>query len=404
MTPDALSAAAIHYAWLLLPFVAALAAAAFLWETWLGYVRGKFAASQRYVLLRLVPPREVLKTPAAMEVFLTTLYQTGGEGNWYDLYWKGKSRPYFSLEIVSVSGDVRFYIYTPENLSKLIEAQLYAQYPGAEVRPDSDYVDDVFYQEDKYDLFGSRLVLEKPDPYPIKTYIDYGLVGDVEPEVQIDPIAPVVEFMGSVPRGHQAWIQIILRAHKKDATDPKSWLKKVDSWKEAAKTEIKKIREESIMEIGEKKDMKLTKGKEKVIEALERSVSKYGFDVGIRTMAIYPTDALDGEKGLTRAGLSGAFRQYNSGELNGFKGADGAATSFDYPWQDWRGKKLAKKKRKYLELYRARAYFGEDKHKTFVLNTEELATIFHLPSSAASAPTFGRVDSKRGEPPSNLPV
>lgn len=393
-------------AWALLPFAAVFAGAVFLWETWVEYVRAQFAASQKYVLLRIMPPREVLKSPLAMEVFMGNLYQTGGEGNWYDVYWKGKSRARFALEIVSVGGDVRFYVYGPESMAKILETQIYAQYPGAEVKVDQDYVDDVYYQADRYDLFGSRLELEKPDPYPIKTYLDYGFDKlDIKPEYQVDPIAPMVEFMGSVPRGCQAWVQIVVRAHKKDAPDPKSWFKKTDKWKDEAKAEVKKIREgDAKPKPGEEKkeSPKLTKTQEKVVEALERSVAKLGFDVGIRTMAVYPKDAPDGDKGLVRAGLSGAFRQYNSPELNGFKTAN--STSFDYPWQDWSGKKLAKKKKKYLEQYRARAFFGEDDHKVFVLNAEELATIFHLPSSAASAPTFGRVQSKRGDPPANLPV
>jgi hypothetical protein len=105
-----------------------------------------------------------------------------------------------------------------------------------------------------------------------------------------------------------------------------------------------------------------------------------------------------------KAGLGGAFRQFNSLELNSFKGDN--STSVDYPWQDWRGKKLAKMKKKMLEAYRERKFKTNKSGdvETFVLNTEEIATIFHLPSSSVSAPTFGRVQSRRGDPPPNLPV
>jgi hypothetical protein len=40
----------------------------------------------------------------------------------------------------------------------------------------------------------------------------------------------------------------------------------------------------------------------------------------------------------------------------------------------------------------------------FVLNTEELATIYHFPGRVAETPTFGRIEAKKGEPPSNLPI
>jgi hypothetical protein len=146
------------------------------------------------------------------------------------------------------------------------------------------------------------------------------------------------------------------------------------------------------------KEGKVSKRQEFVIESIERSVAKYGFDTTIRTISIFPDGAMDAEKGFMKAGLGGAFRQFNSLELNGFKSAK--STSVDYPWQDWGGKKLAKMKKKMIEAYRDRKFTDEP----FVLNTEELATIFHLPSSSVSAPTFGRVQSRRGDPPPNLPI
>jgi hypothetical protein len=45
----------------------------------------------------------------------------------------------------------------------------------------------------------------------------------------------------------------------------------------------------------------------------------------------------------------------------------------------------------------------EKKYNDFILSTEELATIFHLPSTVIGTPTFERAESKRGEAPLNLP-
>jgi hypothetical protein len=42
---------------------------------------------------------------------------------------------------------------------------------------------------------------------------------------------------------------------------------------------------------------------------------------------------------------------------------------------------------------------------TFILNTEELATLFHFPSEATiSTLAVSRVDVKKREAPSNLPI
>ncbi len=400
MDPDTLASNIWAFAWYLLPFLAAILGGAYLWDVWIEYVRDRYVASLRWSLLRVMPPPEVFRTPVAMEIFLTSLFQTSGEGNWLDLYWKGKRRPWFALEMASIGGDVRFYIRTQESFARLLETQLYSQYPGVVIEREDDYTDEVFYDSAKFDWFGAEYKLEKADAYPIRTYVDYGLLDEEKPELQVDPLSPTVEFLSSVPRGFQAWIQIIVKAHKKEAHKAGTLFGVEDSWQESAKKEVAAVRDRSKTKgkDGETQEGKATKRQEFIIEALERSVSKYGFDTTIRTLAIFPEGAMDAEKGFMRAGLGGAFRQFNSLELNGFKSAK--STSVDYPWQDWRGAKIAKMKKKMLEAYRNRSFTDE----TFVLNTEELATIFHLPSSAVSAPTFGRVQSRRADPPPNLPV
>ncbi|KKR22760.1 MAG: hypothetical protein UT53_C0034G0008 [Candidatus Yanofskybacteria bacterium GW2011_GWD2_39_48] len=41
--------------------------------------------------------------------------------------------------------------------------------------------------------------------------------------------------------------------------------------------------------------------------------------------------------------------------------------------------------------------------KTYVLNTEELATIYHFPDIGIESP-LPRIEAKKGEPPINLPI
>jgi hypothetical protein len=102
-------------------------------------------------------------------------------------------------------------------------------------------------------------------------------------------------------------------------------------------------------------------------------------------------------------GLQGTFAQYGSADLNAFK-PDGK-TGFDYPWQDIFGKKLKEKKEKILAAYQKRAFFKplyEGEH--FILNSEELATIYHFPGRVSKTPTFARLNSKKADAPSNLPI
>lgn len=38
------------------------------------------------------------------------------------------------------------------------------------------------------------------------------------------------------------------------------------------------------------------------------------------------------------------------------------------------------------------------------MNSEELATMYHLPDMSAMSPAIGRIEAKKGGPPLNLPV
>lgn len=398
---------------LLLPIPILILVGIIFWHRWISYIRTAFVNSQEMVLLRITPPREVDKSPRAAELFLNALHQTGGEGTWFAKYWEGKTRAFFSLEIVSIGGEVRFYIYTRKSLAKYIENQLYAQYPTADVKESDDYVHDVDYSNGEYAMWGSGITLTEKDAYPIQTYVDFGLDKETEESMKVDPMTSMIEFLGSIEEGHNVWLQILVRAHKKEDTahskivfwNPLTWLEKQDNWQEEAVSEVKSIKEKASPkgEDGKPDTSKaqLTEGDKLKITALERSVSKYGFDVGIRTVYLSPKDDFDpGNIG----GMLGSFKQYGSLNLNGFKPT--SSTAVDYPWQDITGKKVKKKKEKMFNAYVNRGFFhppfGPSKH--FILNTEELATMYHLPGLSVSTPSFKRIDSKKAEPPANLPI
>ena len=64
------------------------------------------------------------------------------------------------------------------------------------------------------------------------------------------------------------------------------------------------------------------------------------------------------------------------------------------------------RKRKLFRHYQKRlGPFFPRSGGTFILNTEELATLYHFPSRmAAPAPGVPRVEAKKGEAPSGLPM
>lgn len=386
----------------LVPLIVPFVLLAIFWSRWKVYIRNQFFASQEYTLLQVTLPKNIDKTPQAMELFLMSLFQTGGESTFIDRWWKGKTRPWFSLEIVSVEGNVYFFVWTRKNLAQYLQSQIYAQYPSVEVSEVEDYATKVDLTSGKYDIWGCEFELTQPDPYPIKTYINYGLDKEQDAENVIDPLNQTLEFLGSLDKGNQVWIQILVQAHKKEDPKTDSWFEKTDKWKDDAKEEIKKIKEESAVKDkeGNITSITLTDGQKEKIKAIEDSIAKYPFNVGIRGLYVCETDSFDA---TNIGGLTGSFKQYNDANLNGFKPSE--TTSFDYPWQDITGMRLKKKKQRIFEAYLERGYFYEPmKKKHFVLNTEELATIFHFPTTSTETPSFKRVDSRKAEPPSNLPV
>jgi len=393
------------YAWLPVWLPVAFIVSAF--KAWIRYARAKFWQKEGSVLLEMKLPREISKSPAAMEVVLGALHQGGGEGTWIDRIINGKTRSWFSLEIVSIGGNVKFFIWTQKKHKDNIEAQIYSQYPEVEVYEAEDYTKPFYYNPEANNLWATEFSLVAPDPYPIKTYIDYGLDKDPKEEFKIDPMTPMIEFLGSITAGHNIWIQIIIRAHKKRRLFD-VFGEKEDSWMDEAKAEKNKILEELKVAKEEGGFPRIpSKGEAEKIAALERSVSKFPFDCGIRALYIADKDKFNP---ANIGGTIGTVKQYGSLNLNGFK-PTGWFSDFDYPWQEW-GNKKEKIKTKVLEEFKLRRYFyspwrGKKYHvnkKPFILNVEELATIFHFPGSIASTPTFERVPSLKSKAPSNLPI
>ena len=408
---------ALQYIGLVLPLWLPFVLGYVCWEMFTRYKRKKFFAAQKYSVLEIHVPKEVAKSPVAMELFLNTVWQTSGESTWYDRNFLGKTRAWFSLEMVSIDGYIHFFIWTRDAWKKHIESQIYAQYPGAEVDIVSDYAKQIpEYDPKTMGLFGTEYTLVKADPYPIKTYVDYGLNETATKEEQkVDPISQILEFFGQLGKNEQFWFQIICRAHKKEDPDPSkriwwkphTWNTNMDKWTVDALAEVKKIRKENttkFMDPVTKKEQEgfpnLTKGQMEVISALERSVSKPGFDIGLRSIYLAPKDDFNGTNIPI---LMSLLKPFNSPTLNGFKPKNN--TSFDYPWEDWNNIRANRLKKDLLYAYKKRSYFfSPNKEKHCVLNAEELATIFNFPGTVVGTPTLGRLLSKKAEPPSNLPI
>jgi hypothetical protein len=377
-------------------------------STWVSYIRRLWIQKQGSMLLEIRLPRDVEKTPAAMEFVLDGLWEPAAISTLADAFWEGKLRAWFSLEIVSLGGEVKFFIWCLPSWKKIIESRIYAQYPGAEVFEVKDYALDLHYDPDKFAFFGITTKLNKPDAYPIKTYIDYQLdkVKLKEQTEAVDPLTPVLEYLGSLKPGEVAGFQVLIQAHRKEGLLDAKILAKPD-WKGGIKKEIKNIIEKEAHIKAEKDKpaslMALTDDQKEAIKSIERNAGKLAFDAMMRLIYVAPKDIATKNIGM---GMIGSTRQFGTHNLNGIR--PDTFMSIAHPWQDWKDIRKRELQRTHLDAYKRRSFFNAPyKHlngKPYVLTTEELATLFHLPGAMATTPNLSRAPSKKSEAPANLPI
>jgi hypothetical protein len=403
------------------------------WKLWLHYVQQDFISGIEFVLLEIVPPREVLRSPKAMELFFTNaLYHwsmKGGKEEW----WQGAVWFWFSLEIVSIEGQVHFYIRTPTRIKDLIETQMYAQYPQAQVKVVEDYTlaVDAITPESDWNALGCEFKLIKPEAYPIKTYVDFGLDKDPKEEFKVDPISPVIEFFGSIQKGEQAWVQIVITPSKKTYHTKGTYFGK-HNWVAEAKNEIFKILKPftALKDDGARIEIRTPDIYKNAVTAMSAKTSKIGFDTGVRVMYVAKKEVYPpGTRTNNSRNIRLIFRQYAapySNELARINSTQGDAfggniISTFFPLSR---KKIMRLANRMLNEYREREFFHPPMrhkirlpwplsplifpnffhHHINVLNSEEIATLWHFPGQILKVPTLQRIESKEAAPPTNLPI
>ncbi len=383
---------------------------AFFWVSKI-HLGGKFIENKinsKYKMLEINIPRNVDKSPEAMEMVIDILWHLGGGAlmNLKPLHHSVLIPS--SLEIVSIEGSVYFFIRTHVQLADLVKSTIYSQYPGVEVNEVDDYtryVPDYIKNEDTWDIYGAMFKLAKEDFIPIKTYVDYGLdknVGTLEEEQKIDPISPFLEFLGTLKKGQQIWIQFIVRA---DFFNP---------WRKDAKEYIKEImgRGGPVADDEPFQTAKLTHGEQDMVKGIERSLSKHAFEVVTRGLYLAPKENF--EKGPIGFFKNNIFKTYNSNYFNAIF-RDWDSTLVDWKYQEPLGFRTSAYKRRFFNDYIERSAFYEPfwkyinfhwykRRKPMVLTSEELATLFHIPGRVTTTSSIDRIDATKSEPPSNLPI
>lgn len=413
---------ASRYAWAYLPVVFGVAC----YQLWMLYLRRRFILGLTWVTLEVIPPPDVMKSPKLAESIFAGLHGVyKGNLPWRKMLLFGEVPSWFSFETVSHGGETHFLIRTLEGLRNVVESNIFAQYPDAEIRIVDDYIGllpENVAADPEYDMFCTELIFTKENAFPIKTWQEFEEAGGKDEHARIDPIAPLLETMSALRPGEYIWVQYLMRPTGGD------WVKEGQAVVDKLVGKEPKVKNDPLtavlgffdglvrqalgVEPEEKKEEKkefslqrLTPAQKVVLENVEYKLAKLAFKSGIRILYAGRKDVFM----LSRvSGITGMYKQLYFNNMNSFK-PNPEASSKDkgvLPWMFKSDKgffadaRSGRKKKKLWKAYRERAFVK----KPVVLNVEELATLWHLPGINVQAPLMPRVLAKKGQPPSFLPT
>lgn len=407
----------LESSWIWSPFILAIV----FFQTWMYYIQRLYWHKLDWVLLEVKPPKEIESSPLNMEQIFAGLWGSFGTvGNKYEKYIKGVLQDYFSFEIVGLNGEIHFYLRVLRKYRNLVEAQVYSQYPQAEIKEVEDYVyklpADVPGRN--WNLWGSRLKLSNKEAYPIRTY-PY-LIDEVKTDQPFfDPLSGLMEVLGKLQPGEQIWIQILFRPEadakrnelvkeayrilgKKVAAPSEGVIiADIKNWIDIIFETISVFIFDTAPEVKAKDktaDMPslaqyLSPGEKDMVKMIEEKASKKVYESKIQFAYI-------GRKEIFSmayvAAMFGIFSQFANLNLNALRPDPSSMTKANYAFAKVR---KAYKQRVLLRMLRTRSFW----EKGYILNIEELATLFHFPTVAVKGPMTPYIGSKKGGAPMDLP-
>lgn len=393
---------------------------------WLDYKQEVAEHHLKWVNLEVRVPQTSIQTPKGMENFFANLAGAKSGITWREMWLLGKTQARFSFEIISNGGDISFVIRAQDKFRDILEADLYAQYPEAQILEVPDYTGMIAkkYPNDDQEIFGGEMVLGKPNYLPIRTYEDFEHQGEKENRFK-DPLLSLLELMGKMQPGEHLWMQLIVRPPSDEGwiKEGLSYLAKVMGKEEKAPKKgggimgaidglfwfpFGVLEQVSGLKLGggaekaEKKadDFKmfrLTTAEKMQIDAVAEKISKVGWQAKIRWVGVGPKAKF--RKGVFASGMKGAFQPFSSPILNQLSTHGPSVPKDDYFWQKW---SYAGKQSTLAQRFASRSLGAGA--TPCILNAEELATLFHFPSADARTPVLTAMGARRSEAPNSLPA
>lgn len=242
-----------------------------------------------------------------------------------------------SFEIVAFPQLIKIYVCAPKKLAETLEKQINGVYPEAEIILSPEY--NMFPEKGRVAF--TSLVLDKDNYKGLRTY----------EELPNDAMSAITSAMSKVSKGESMAMQIVITPAGSD-------------WRNAGKGYVKKVRDNNADP--EKKKMDVD---DDVLMSIEKKCEKPGFHTDIRLVSVAESDS----EAVTNLGsLLSVFDQFAKEGSNTLK------------------KKGTMNKGAFVKdfIYRIPT-------ESSILNTAELATIFHFPNQTVKTPNINWLTSKR---------
>ena len=282
-----------------------------------------------------------------------------------------KSPFVFEAAVHHIGEEIHFYCAVPRESIEFVSRQIEGLWEEASV----ELIDD-------YNIFNSAAGAATSGIY-LKQKLSYALPIRAYVEANIDTFAPILSGLSKINEvGEGAAIQLLIKPVP--ASAKKSILQIIDNLKKGMKLDdILKAGALKFKDI--KKAINPEKEKsEKVVDdesikALELKISKPLLSVNLRVLVSgasqYQVDAI-------LESIVGGFSQFSAPRRNEFK--------------------IIKPRNPKNLIYQF-SFREFDDSQSMILNTEELASLFHLPSSSTEIPKIKWLKSKEAVAPANLP-
>ena len=279
----------------------------------------------------------------------------------------------FGLEaaVHHIGEEIYFYAAVPKESMEFVSRQIEGLWKEAKVE-----------QIDDYNIFNPNGVNQG---VYLKQKLSYALPIRTYSEANLDTFAPILSGLSKINEvGEGAAIQILVKpapaSTKKTISQMIENLKRGEKFEDILKGGLIKLKDVKKAIRPEEKEKTEKIIDEEAIKTLDSKINKPLLSVNLRVLVSassqYQADTI-------LESIAGRFSQFSAPLRNEIK--------------------IIKSKNPQSLIYQF-SFREFDESQSMVLNTEELASVFHLPASSTAIPKIKWLKSKEAAPPANLPT